>query len=92
MSDETYEPPITQTDEQEKLIEELHLSLNATMVRVTRLEGLMAQLATAAVASTAAFDTLREFLRDQMGLGGAVLYDQDADEEFFDGRTPKHLG
>lgn len=75
-----YEPPTTELDEQQKQIEELYLTLDNVMDRVSKLEKLMSQLATAAVAGTAAFDMLREFMRDQMGLGGAVIYDQDADK------------
>jgi hypothetical protein len=70
----------TQVDDHELQLEQLELAIHNLAIRLGKMERLMNQLTTAAIAATAAFEAMKQLMEEQTGLeGGAVLYDQDAE-------------
>lgn len=77
-----HRPITTQVDDHELRLEQFEVALRKLAVRLSKMEKLMGQLTTAAIAATAAFDAMKELMVEQTGLeGDAVLFDQDADEQ-----------
>jgi phage shock protein A len=82
----TYVPITTQVDQHEEQLEELRDAVHKLVVRIAQMERLIEKITTAAIASTAAFDALRDFMNEQLGIEEVMAYDQDA-EKGVDGNT-----
>jgi hypothetical protein len=74
-------PITTQVDDHELQLEQIELAIHRLAARLGKMEKLMAQLTTAAIAATAAFDAMKKLMEEQTGLEQdehVVLFDQDA--------------